>query len=135
MDMDKLRMMLGRRGYIFFFGKEWRPLGVHDTVMVYRETGAGVALDPALVLSDDWRETARLLDIILGGGQHHMQHDCGHPVLREVRNGITIAYRSAAAGPLSQPLLECPHCQQYVQDDSVQNINDRGVDPRYGWCT
>lgn len=56
-----------------------------------------------------------------------MQHDCGFPLLREAKNAgsrETLAYRAASLGPTSESLLACPQCQQYVQDDSVQEIND-----------
>lgn len=62
-----------------------------------------------------------------GAGQHHMQHDCGFPLLRESKNTgdhETLAYRSARSGPTSKSLLACPQCEQYVQDDSVQEIRD-----------
>lgn len=70
-------------------------------------------------------EVARRLDQF--AGQHHMQHDCGFPLLREAKNTrdrATLAYRAASAGPASKSLLECPQCQQYIQDDSVKEIND-----------
>lgn len=121
-NADDFAAMLTRRGY------NMRVENNYGTTFFTAMRGlseAGYFQDT--ILYETIATVAEYLDKTLGNGQHHMQHECGFPLLRETKNTRdheTLAYRAACDGPTSKSVLECPQCQQYVQDDSVQEIDD-----------
>jgi hypothetical protein len=127
MTIDQLKTAFERRGYVLVvfcqdvdavklvarLGERAMPWSISLLVLETIKAGIGNLIE---------HEFQRITD-----GQQHVQHDCGFPLLREVKNAgskETLAYRAAPLGPTSKPVWECPQCWQYIQDDSVQEIVD-----------
>ena len=123
-NADELIAMLQRRGYTVI-GEQ--GAGVYGKMYSVQCADEVCSFASDAFLYERAATVAERLDQWVGAGQHHMQHECGFPLLREAKNAgsrETLAYRAAHLGPTSESLLECPQCQQYVQDDSVQEIED-----------
>ena len=97
-----------------------------------------VVFTPDRTISYDFQELEARLNIEptwalqfilaqLAPGYEHVHHMCGFPLLRERKNAgqhDTLSYRAASDGPAGAPLLECPQCLEYVQDNTVAETID-----------
>lgn len=120
MDSQQVCRRLHNRGYT------WRIKYPPDLQLTVDSWDGGHQWN----LADIERAPESYFDVMLSelaNGQEHVRHMCGYPLLREFKNAgnhETLAYRAVKEGPTSKRLLECPCCWQYVQDDSVEEIND-----------
>lgn len=119
---------LSRRGYQLHVD----PIhgGEIATVVCKDRTLWFVSRDKILYFRGNWRQ---VFDDKLAGGQHHMQHTCGHPLLRTMTSSNPHAtydttcwyeYRAASAGPDSPPVWHCPGCGEALTIDNVREIED-----------
>lgn len=127
MTVDELKAAIERRGYAV----DVRYYEEHT--VEFRISAGERTANRAYTLEDLSQVQLSTHDFVesmlytFAQGQCHCQHECGYPLLRETKNTRdreTLAYRSAWEGPQSKIVVECPKCQQYVQDDSVQEIID-----------
>lgn len=123
MTIDELKAAIERRGYRTRIVREVAHPDCAEIIITSKANymGYGFTLQHLeqvkTSISDHVEHTSK--------GQHHCQHECGYPLLRETKNTRgheTLAYRSAWEGPQSKIVVECPKCEQYVQDDSVIEI-------------
>jgi hypothetical protein len=128
--------MLTRRGYDM---DAIRQQGSLWYIIAPRNAQDGAArqlwMDSGALAHRSLLEAEQLIDSWLGGGQHHMQHSCGAPLLREVASSYHSAdltvqttnwyeYHSVAAGPLSPDCERCLLCGAPMDDGSVREFED-----------
>lgn len=127
MTAQHLAAMLARRGYHVIPSPEPWNDGTHITVKTgYGQCTFGWDADFTV------QETARLINMMLGDGMHHVQcAQCGYPLLQGVGGTGTGAgathwyvYRNTQAGPQSAEITRCPRCGAACSEGNVQEIDE-----------